>query len=101
MSSSVVASPGFLSFVLMVEFLLLLSYVDCVILPAQTFNLFTGTALLCTVLTVTVYNANFALSQVSFLSHYNLSSLQDDISGKGSSNLQYYVTRASMPLCCK
>lgn len=54
MSSSVVDSPGFLSFVLMVEFLLLLSYVDYVILPAQTFNLFTGTALLCTVLTVTV-----------------------------------------------
>lgn len=98
MSPSVVASAGFLSFVLMVEFLLLLLYVDSVITPTQAFNLFTVPALLWTVLTVTVHSANFVLSHVPFLSSYNLSSLQDDVSRKGSSNLQYFITRESMPL---
>lgn len=67
MSPPMVASPGFLSFVFMVEFLFLLSYLDLVIIHAQVLSSLTA-ALLQTTLTVTVYNTNVGLSQISFLS---------------------------------
>lgn len=67
-------------------------------MPTQTFNPFTVAALLWTVLTVTMCDANFALSQISFLSSYNLSSLQDVISQKVSSNSQYHIARTSTTL---
>lgn len=67
MPPPMVASPGFLSFVLMVEFLFLFPYLDLVIIHAQVLNSLTA-ALLQTILVVTVYNTNVALSQISFLS---------------------------------